>query len=354
VMMVDAGPQGVGRSGHGHADAVSVRLTVDGHRYMVEPGTGVYISDNNEDRNLFRGTGAHNTLRVDSQDQAVPAGPFAWTDMPKVKTERWVSGDSFDFLVASHDGYCRLPDPVLHRRFVFRGEDGLWFIRDIAEGHGKHLLEAFWHFAEDLQVAEQENVVVAMVSPSRGQEDRAANRIKLAILTPQTSAFRKELGSGLVSPAYGKMVAAPVLRVSAEVELPAESAVLLIAKSQARVVGKLVEVSAPQSNGLRAYEYEAADVVHYFFFSSAAGAWTLAPWTSDAEFLYCRVEHGRLLHLVIVRGSFATWGDKTLVSQPHQVEKFEWSDHVGSLRSLSADDATANEVPTDGVPECAE
>jgi Heparinase II/III-like protein len=332
--MVDAGPQGVGRSGHGHADALSVRLTIDGHRYLVDPGTCVYISDN-EDRNLFRGTGGHNTLRVDACDQAVPAGPFAWTDIPKVKTERWVSGDSFDFLVASHDGYSRFADPVLHRRFVFRGEDGLWFIRDVAEGQGKHVLEIFWHFAGDLQVTEQENAVVATVAQSQANGGRAEYHTQAAILTPRNSAFLKELGSGLVSPAYGKTVAASALRVSAEVGLPAECAVLLIAQSQARKVGELVEINASQSRGLRAYQYEAADLVHCFFFYSATGTWTLAPWTSDAKFLYCRIEHGRLLHLVMLGGSFATWGDKTLVSQPHQVEKFEWSDRVGSLRASS-------------------
>jgi len=346
VMMVDAGPQGIGRSGHGHADALSIRLTVDGHRYLVDPGTGVYISDGG-DRNLFRGTGAHNTLRVDDQDQAVPAGPFAWTDIPKVKTERRVSGDSFDFLVASHDGYCRLAEPVLHRRFVFRGEDGLWFIRDVAEGEGKHVLETFWHFAEDLQVTEQENVVVATVSQSRSQEDRPENHMKLTILTPQNSAFRKELGAGLLSPAYGKTVAAPVLRVSAEVELPAESTVLLIAQSQVREVGELVEIGTSQSSGLRAYQYELADEVHCFFFASPAGTWTLAPWTSDAEFLYCRLEHGRLLHLAMVRGSFATWGDKALVSESRPVEKFEWSDHVGPSQESS--DATLDHKREDDI-----
>src|SRR5258708_12075807 len=153
LMMVDAGPQGVGRSGHGHADALSVRFTVDGHRCLVDPGTCVYISDT-DDRNVFRGTGAHNTLRVDDQEQAVPAGPFAWIEIPKVKTERWVMGDSFDFLVASHDGYQRLPRPVLHRRYVFRGTGGLWLIRDVAEGQGKHQLESFWHFADDMALDE--------------------------------------------------------------------------------------------------------------------------------------------------------------------------------------------------------
>src|SRR5712691_9492537 len=118
-LMIDAGPQGTGQSGHGHADALSVRLSLDGHRFLVDPGTCCYISDG-EDRNQFRGTGAHNTLRIDKLDQAVPEGPFAWSSIPNVKAETWLAGQTFDFFVGSHDGYRRLHDPVLHRRSVFR------------------------------------------------------------------------------------------------------------------------------------------------------------------------------------------------------------------------------------------
>ena len=76
TIVVDAGPQGVGRSGHGHADALSLRLTMNGNRWLVDSGSGVYISKDPADRNTFRGTGAHNTLRVDGLDQQIRGSFF--------------------------------------------------------------------------------------------------------------------------------------------------------------------------------------------------------------------------------------------------------------------------------------
>jgi hypothetical protein len=192
-MVVDAGPQGTGHCGHGHADALSIRMTLSGRRFLVDPGTCVYVSDTN-DRELFRDTSAHNTLRVDGQDQAVPSGPFAWTQIPKVTTDRCVMAESFDFLVANHDGYRRLPDPVFHRRFAFRGPGGMWLIRDLCEGRGTHLLESFWHFAEDVTLASKDRTVIA----TPNGKSRARDPAHLALLLPGNSAFRDELGSDLL------------------------------------------------------------------------------------------------------------------------------------------------------------
>lgn len=68
------------------------------------------------DRDQFRGTAAHNTLRVDSLDPSEAAGPFAWRSLPQVRVDRWVTGETFELSAASHIGYCRLADPVVHRR----------------------------------------------------------------------------------------------------------------------------------------------------------------------------------------------------------------------------------------------
>src|SRR6202158_252120 len=132
AMVVDAGPQGVGRSGHGHADALSLRLHMDGRRWLVDSGSGVYISKDPADRDTFRGTGAHNTMRVDGVDQAVADEPFSWTHIPAPQAENWIAGKSFTYFVGSHNGYARLADPVVHRRHVLKIAGGLWLVRDVA------------------------------------------------------------------------------------------------------------------------------------------------------------------------------------------------------------------------------
>ena len=148
-MIIDAGPQGTGHCGHGHADALSLKLSFAGRRWLVDAGTSYYIG-RGEDRNIFRGTRAHNTLAVDGLDQAQPEGPFAWRSIPRTQVEKYISAPTFTAFVASHSGYERLPQPVRHRRFVFHFGDNLYLIRDVAVGTGTHLLETSWHFAPEL------------------------------------------------------------------------------------------------------------------------------------------------------------------------------------------------------------
>ncbi len=98
TMIVDGGPQGVGRSGHGHADALSLRLTMDGRRWLIDSGSGVYVSKDPADRNRFRGTRAHNTMCVDGVDQAAVDEAFSWTQIPTVNAENWIMGNNLHLL----------------------------------------------------------------------------------------------------------------------------------------------------------------------------------------------------------------------------------------------------------------
>ena len=315
AMVVDAGPQGVGRCGHGHADALSVRLTMDGQRWLVDAGSGVYISADPADRNTFRGTAAHNTMRIDGLDQAVCGDPFSWTAIPTTRVGNWTSGKSFTYFAGSHDGYSRLDDPVTHGRYVAKINGGPVLVRDVALGEKEHDLEVLWHFGPDLDIRETgKNTMVVSQSGDSGPH--------LSMVIPDETGWQMEVTRGLASPAYGKFRPAPLLRVHARRRLPAELATVLWAHSAAiRQNGHLVSM---RHAAVQVYELADADTNHGFCFALDKRVWNFGPWFSDAEFLYCRIEGEKLVHLIMVGGTYAAWQDQELIRAPGPSAFFEW------------------------------
>src|ERR1700730_5544709 len=225
-MVIDAGPQGTGRSGHGHADALSLRLMMNGRRWLVDSGSGVYIAKNPADRDTFRGTGAHNTMRVDGLDQSIADEPFSWKALPTTIAETWITGKSFTYFVGSHNGYSRLPDPVTHRRYVLKIAGDLWLVRDVALGHAEHVVEARWHFARDLELQAIAAGRVEISSRTSSESGDAA----LTMMVPEDTVWHTatEVTRTVISPAYGALEPAPLLKRHARVGLPAELATVLI------------------------------------------------------------------------------------------------------------------------------
>ena len=111
LLVADAAPLGfLSIAAHGHADALSFVLSLGGVPVLVDPGTYCYHSDPTW-REYFRGTAAHNTVRVDGLNQSEAVGPFMWSRKALSTLETFdVAGHPQRF-VASHDGYRRLEDP---------------------------------------------------------------------------------------------------------------------------------------------------------------------------------------------------------------------------------------------------
>lgn len=132
---------------HGHADALSFSLSIDGNEILVDPGTYIY-QDPKEWRDYFRGTSAHNTIRVDGIDQSEIGGNFMWLTKAKSRLIEWDSNQIFDHVVAEHDGYERLRDPVIHRRDLFFDKNENRFkMEDFLVTQGSHEIEWFFHFS---------------------------------------------------------------------------------------------------------------------------------------------------------------------------------------------------------------
>ena len=314
-VVVDAGPQGVGRCGHGHADALSVHLTVDGRRWLVDAGSGVYISADPADRNTFRGTAAHNTMRVDGMDQAVCGDPFSWTAISTTRVGNWNCGKTFSYFAGSHDGYSRLDDPVTHERYVVKINEGPVLVRDVALGQREHELEVLWHFGPDVDVHEvTKNMLVASEPGGEGSA--------LSMIVPDETEWQMEITRSLVSPAYGKFQAAPLVRAHGRLRLPAEIATLLWPHSVTiQQHGNLVSM---RHVPVQVYELVDGDTHHGFCFALDKRPWNFGPWFSDAEFLYCRIEGEKLVHLIMVGGTYVAWQGQELLKAPGPSAFFEW------------------------------
>lgn len=142
-VIVDAGGFGPGRAGHSHSDSLSLVASAGARPILVDSGTYTYVGDPRQ-RNAFRGSSAHNTIRVDRRDQAMPRSPFWWDSLPVVRALNWRAGDSQDEITAEYRS-----QEVVHRRLVRFVKPDWIFIVDRLDGPaGEHEIEQFWHLAD--------------------------------------------------------------------------------------------------------------------------------------------------------------------------------------------------------------
>ena len=139
-ILIDGGPFGPWGSGHSHSDTLSMVVRAGEREILVDPGTYTYVGDA-QLRDWFRGSAAHNTVRVDGLDQAIPSGPFRWTDQPACRVAAFIATTEFDECEAecSYRG-------LTHRRSVRFTRPDTIHIRDEVSGPpGSHKVEQFWH-----------------------------------------------------------------------------------------------------------------------------------------------------------------------------------------------------------------
>ncbi len=152
-LVADAGLVGYQTiAAHGHADALAFTLSVGGEEFLIDPGTYAFHTQGPW-RRYFRGTAAHNTLRVDGMDQSRPGGSFMWLRKADARCTLWRPSDDRDVFEGSHDGYAHLPDPVEHRRRISLDKRARQVvIEDIVLMSGTHEIELFFHCSEQCRV----------------------------------------------------------------------------------------------------------------------------------------------------------------------------------------------------------
>ena len=152
-LVADAGPLGYRSiAAHGHADALSFTLSAGGVEFLIDPGTYAYHTQERW-RNYFRGTSAHNTVRIDGLDQSVPGGNFMWLRHAAAGCSLWLSSPEKDSFEGWHDGYLRLDDPVKHRRLIELDKRARRIvIEDQLEMEDEHEVELYFHCSEACRV----------------------------------------------------------------------------------------------------------------------------------------------------------------------------------------------------------
>jgi hypothetical protein len=153
VLTFDHGPLGMAPLyNHGHADALSITLSVNGQEILVDPGTYRYNGEP-EFRKYFKSTRAHNTITIDGQDQAIQETDFIWSHAYNAELVQKENLNGVWLIQAGHDGYMRNKRPVQHIRSLFIFDGTAIIIRDKFFGEGTHEFELNFHLHPDLNVS---------------------------------------------------------------------------------------------------------------------------------------------------------------------------------------------------------
>lgn len=187
----------MGRGSHGHNDALSLEVSACGTSFVVDPGTYVYTADFGA-RHLFRSTAYHSTVQVDDEEQNTTdaALPFVIGDEAHPRVLRWETTPEHDLVVAEHDGYLRLAQPVTHRRAIlFKKQERCWIVQDTLSGEGEHLCRFRFHLGEGLETDVRAQGIVSAWDKMTGA--------RLFICALEPDAAPPELEPRFVSRDYG-------------------------------------------------------------------------------------------------------------------------------------------------------
>jgi hypothetical protein len=329
-IILDAGPHGTGRGGHGHADALSVTWRVNGEEVLCDPGTYTYPEE--AGRNLLRSTAAHNTLEVDGRSQSDVAGPFAWGRLPHTGVHSQSVGDDFCFVRASHTGYERLEEPVVHTRWILHSRDGWSLVRDTASGSGSHTLKVSWHLGAGIKAGSD---------PNRGYVALSKGGGSLGVICMAGNPdWQPSLEPAFVSPAYGARETTIVLRFTHQGKLPAEVATVLVP----RRVGNDVEFSYDQSASmldLSVFKFRDSGEETRFIFNDGGRRWRVGNWECNAELFVFKEHDARPVQIFATSISSLSYRGQEIFSGEGTLKLLSWRCGVPAITGVPGASAIA-------------
>jgi len=183
-LIFDCGPLGPDyQPGHGHSDVLSYELSLHGQRVVVDTGVSTYKSC--AERRYERSAAAHNTIRIDGEDQAEIWASFRVGRRPRVG--RLAGGETSELYFVRGEHYAYQHRGVIHFRMIVLTPRNSWVVIDSLSGKGKHLVESFIHFHPAVRVEKVNN-------PARSAVGTASTR--WAIQFGEYQYFLTTLGPG--------------------------------------------------------------------------------------------------------------------------------------------------------------
>lgn len=216
-LLFDHGPLGFAHTAaHGHADALSVWLHVNGRPVLIDFGTYRYSADAGW-RCWARSTAAHNTIEINGRSQSLMSGPFNWGKRAVSSLIKKDPDGSSPSCIASHDGYVGTFDVAHEREVKLHGSVAI--VSDSLSGRGRHSVKASFHFSPhiDLRPAGAAEFDIYCDNEQLGRitfdcPGLVCNLIRQeAVMAP---------GPGAVSPAYNVLQPAWSIVLSGQVEMP--------------------------------------------------------------------------------------------------------------------------------------
>lgn len=168
---------------HTHNDLLSFELSINGEDIIVDPGTYLYTSSQ-EDRDRFRSTAKHNTVVVDGEEQNGFVLPFYVKRNVNIGVlQKWNGGYEGEYTTIAGQ-------LTHHRRFILK-EGGVEIIDNLTKEGEDHKALLLFHFAENIQASVKGNSV-----------DVCANNKEFRIVF-STKPLNVEIKKDTISPSYG-------------------------------------------------------------------------------------------------------------------------------------------------------
>lgn len=186
VLIFDAAPVGPDYlPGHAHADTLSMELSVDGERVVVNGGTSTYSPG--PQRALERSTAAHSTVEVDGRNSSEVWAVFRVGRRARIVERSLADGTAGFEVAAAHDGYRVLSGRPRHRRLL-QMSPGRLIVEDVLEG-GWTCAVARFHLGQGIRVqsdaAGREGVLITETGRKVGWRTSAPASVEVSRWRPE-------------------------------------------------------------------------------------------------------------------------------------------------------------------------